>query len=243
MTGVETVHSDLTYDLRSGDPDALDQMAATTFANIAVELLADGISGRMVAIHGGKYTHALPDPGTRLAAAGRGEHVQRGAPAAALRQPAGHATPAGPAAARLTDLALSRRAGRLQSSAPAAARPAWPPPWHPGRRSAGRSAPAPAGRAFLSRSGSSADSARVALGRQAPPRRAMPGRGAGRGRGRPPPAATISAPSGADSAEPGVVQLVHAEDRGEEAVEDEGEAARLAMTVCRPRSAGRRAAR
>jgi 6-phosphofructokinase len=62
MTGVETVHSDLTYDLRSGDPDALDQMTATTFANIAVELLADGVSGRMVAIHGGKYTHApLPD--------------------------------------------------------------------------------------------------------------------------------------------------------------------------------------
>ncbi|HET7520436.1 MAG TPA: 6-phosphofructokinase [Candidatus Limnocylindria bacterium] len=63
MTGVETVHSDLTYDLRSGDPDALDQMAATTFANIAVELLAEGTSGRMVAIHGGRYTHApLPDP-------------------------------------------------------------------------------------------------------------------------------------------------------------------------------------
>jgi 6-phosphofructokinase 1 len=62
LTGVETVHSDLTYDLRSGDPDALDQMAATTFANIAVELLAEGVSGRMVAIHGGKYTHApLPD--------------------------------------------------------------------------------------------------------------------------------------------------------------------------------------
>ncbi len=62
LTGVETVHSDLTYDLRSGDPDALDQMAATTFANIAVELLADDVSGRMVAIHGGKYTHApLPD--------------------------------------------------------------------------------------------------------------------------------------------------------------------------------------
>jgi 6-phosphofructokinase 1 len=62
LTGVQTVHSDLTYDLRSGDPDALDQMAATTFANIAVELLADGVSGRMVAIHSGKYTHApLPD--------------------------------------------------------------------------------------------------------------------------------------------------------------------------------------
>ena len=38
-TGVETVHSDLTYDLRSGDPDALDQMVAITFANVAVDLL------------------------------------------------------------------------------------------------------------------------------------------------------------------------------------------------------------
>jgi 6-phosphofructokinase 1 len=62
MTGIDTVHSDLTYDLRSGDPDALDQMVATTFANIAVELLADGVDGRMTAIQDGKYTHApLPD--------------------------------------------------------------------------------------------------------------------------------------------------------------------------------------
>ncbi|MGH2455990.1 MAG: 6-phosphofructokinase [Candidatus Limnocylindria bacterium] len=62
LTGIETVHSDLTYDLRSGDPDALDQMVATTFANVAVELLADGVTGRMTAIQDGKYTHApLPD--------------------------------------------------------------------------------------------------------------------------------------------------------------------------------------
>ena len=54
-TGIETVHSDLTYDLRSGDPDALDQMVAITFANVAVDLLADGQFGRMVAIRGGKY--------------------------------------------------------------------------------------------------------------------------------------------------------------------------------------------
>jgi 6-phosphofructokinase 1 len=57
-TGVETVHSDLTYDLRSGDPDALDQMVAITFANVAVDLLADGQLGRMVAIRDGKYAHA-----------------------------------------------------------------------------------------------------------------------------------------------------------------------------------------
>ncbi|MEP6807451.1 MAG: 6-phosphofructokinase [Chloroflexota bacterium] len=62
-TGVEAVNSDLTYDLRSGDPDALDQMVATTFANVAVDLLSDGMNGRMVAIRDGKYAHApLPDP-------------------------------------------------------------------------------------------------------------------------------------------------------------------------------------
>ena len=61
-TGIETVHSDLTYDLRSGDPDALDQMVAITFANIAVDLLAEGQTGRMVAIRDGKYAHApLPE--------------------------------------------------------------------------------------------------------------------------------------------------------------------------------------
>jgi 6-phosphofructokinase 1 len=61
-TGIETVHSDLTYDLRSGDPDALDQMVAITFANVAVDLLADGQFGRMVAIRDGKYSHApLPE--------------------------------------------------------------------------------------------------------------------------------------------------------------------------------------
>ncbi len=62
-TGVETVNSDLTYDLRSGDPDALDQMVAITFANVAMDLLADGVTGRMVAIREGKYGHTdLPDP-------------------------------------------------------------------------------------------------------------------------------------------------------------------------------------
>jgi len=61
-TGVETVHSDLTYDLRSGDPDALDQTVAITFANVAIDLLIGGVAGRMTAIQGGKYAHApLPD--------------------------------------------------------------------------------------------------------------------------------------------------------------------------------------
>jgi 6-phosphofructokinase 1 len=62
-TGEETMNSDLTYDLRSGDPDSIDQLVATTFANLALDLISDGVTGRMVAIQEGRYTHApLPDP-------------------------------------------------------------------------------------------------------------------------------------------------------------------------------------
>ena len=56
-TGIEAVASDLTYDLRSGEPDMLDAMVATTFANVAMDLIRDGIGGRMVAIRDGKYSH------------------------------------------------------------------------------------------------------------------------------------------------------------------------------------------
>jgi 6-phosphofructokinase len=65
-TGIEAVESELTYDLRSGEPDALDSMVATTFANIAMDLLRDGITGRMMAIRDGKYSHTeLPASGTK----------------------------------------------------------------------------------------------------------------------------------------------------------------------------------
>ena len=62
-TGIDTVASELTYDLRSGEPDSLDSMVAITFANVAMDLLADGVYGRMVALRDGRYAHvALPDP-------------------------------------------------------------------------------------------------------------------------------------------------------------------------------------
>ena len=64
-TGIETVASELTYDLRSGEPDSLDSMVAMTFANVAMDLVRDGITGRMVAIQEGKYAHTtLPQTGT-----------------------------------------------------------------------------------------------------------------------------------------------------------------------------------
>ena len=57
LTGIEAVASELTYDLRSGEPDMLDSMVASTFANVAMDLIRDGITGRMVAIRDGKYAH------------------------------------------------------------------------------------------------------------------------------------------------------------------------------------------
>jgi 6-phosphofructokinase 1 len=63
-TGIDTIQSELTYDLRSGEADSLDQMVAITFANIAMDMVADGITGRMTAIRDGNYTHVeLPPPG------------------------------------------------------------------------------------------------------------------------------------------------------------------------------------
>jgi 6-phosphofructokinase 1 len=61
--GQDTIVSDLTYDLRSGEPDFLDKMIATTFANMAFELIASGAHGRMVGIRNGCYVDSeIPDP-------------------------------------------------------------------------------------------------------------------------------------------------------------------------------------
>jgi 6-phosphofructokinase 1 len=63
-TGIETIASELTYDLRSGEADSLDQITAITFANIAMDLIADGVTGRMTAIRDGNYSHVdLPRAG------------------------------------------------------------------------------------------------------------------------------------------------------------------------------------
>jgi ATP-dependent phosphofructokinase / diphosphate-dependent phosphofructokinase len=66
-TGNEIMVSDLTYDLRSGEPDAIDQLVAITFANIAVDMLRDGITGRMVGVQNGCYAHA-PLPASSMGA-------------------------------------------------------------------------------------------------------------------------------------------------------------------------------
>jgi 6-phosphofructokinase len=65
-TGIEALAIELTYDLRSGQPDALDQIVASTFANVAMDLVASETFGRMVAIRDGKYAETdLPAAGSR----------------------------------------------------------------------------------------------------------------------------------------------------------------------------------
>ncbi|MDX2266522.1 MAG: 6-phosphofructokinase [Bryobacter sp.] len=59
----ETIVSDLTYDLRSGDPDFVDKLVATTFGNMALDAILEGKSGLMTAIVEGRYTMSpIPDP-------------------------------------------------------------------------------------------------------------------------------------------------------------------------------------
>jgi 6-phosphofructokinase len=62
-TGNEIMLADLTYELRSGEPDSTDQIVAITFGNIAADLIREETFGRLVAVEGGKYTHVeIPDP-------------------------------------------------------------------------------------------------------------------------------------------------------------------------------------
>jgi 6-phosphofructokinase len=62
-TGQETVVSDLTYELRSGSPDFIDKLVATTFASMAMDCIAKGEHGLMTAINKGCFAmEPIPDP-------------------------------------------------------------------------------------------------------------------------------------------------------------------------------------
>jgi ATP-dependent phosphofructokinase / diphosphate-dependent phosphofructokinase len=57
ITGESMIIQRLGYLMRSGAPDALDLMVAVNFANMAMDLILSGASGRMVALRDGNYTH------------------------------------------------------------------------------------------------------------------------------------------------------------------------------------------
>jgi 6-phosphofructokinase 1 len=56
MTGLHVIYQQVAYLMRSGEPDALDRMVATSFANLATDLALKKESGLMVALREGKYT-------------------------------------------------------------------------------------------------------------------------------------------------------------------------------------------
>src|SRR5262245_37330808 len=64
-TGEETIVSDLTYDLRSGDPDFVDKLVSLTFGNMAYDAIMDGKTGLMSALVKGCY-ELVPIPGPNL---------------------------------------------------------------------------------------------------------------------------------------------------------------------------------
>ena len=56
LTGEDVLNQRLSYLMRSGTPDSLDQMAAVNYANTAIDLFLKGVFGRLVALSRGIYT-------------------------------------------------------------------------------------------------------------------------------------------------------------------------------------------
>jgi len=56
ITGHDIMYQQLAYMMRSGAPDSLDRMVAMSFGNLAMQLIRRKETGKMVALHGGKYS-------------------------------------------------------------------------------------------------------------------------------------------------------------------------------------------
>ncbi|MFY9554258.1 MAG: 6-phosphofructokinase [Blastocatellia bacterium] len=57
LTGEDIVYQQLAYLMRSGAPDAVDLMVSVNYAHMAMDLILEGVSGRMCALREGTYTH------------------------------------------------------------------------------------------------------------------------------------------------------------------------------------------
>ena len=55
-TGQDIMYQQLGYLMRSGAPDSLDRMVAMSYGHLALQLIRRNEVGKMVALHGGKYT-------------------------------------------------------------------------------------------------------------------------------------------------------------------------------------------
>jgi ATP-dependent phosphofructokinase / diphosphate-dependent phosphofructokinase len=55
-TGINTIYQQLAYIMRSGTPDSLDRMVAVSYGSLALDQVAMGHTGRMVALQQASYT-------------------------------------------------------------------------------------------------------------------------------------------------------------------------------------------
>lgn len=56
-TGRSTIYQQLGYLMRSGEPDSLDRMVSANFGSLAIDLIQQGMSGRLVVLREGRYGH------------------------------------------------------------------------------------------------------------------------------------------------------------------------------------------
>ncbi len=56
LTGIDMISQRLAYLMRAGPPDALDRLVASSYGNLAVQQLEQGVNGVMMALSDGKYT-------------------------------------------------------------------------------------------------------------------------------------------------------------------------------------------
>ena len=61
FTGEDVLYQQLAYLMRSGAPDSLDRMVATCYGRLAVQLIKQSETGRMVALNEGRYTSVPVD--------------------------------------------------------------------------------------------------------------------------------------------------------------------------------------
>jgi 6-phosphofructokinase 1 len=58
---VNVINQRLGYLVRSGDPDAMDSVVPMAFGNLAMDLILDGVSGRLVNVRNGRYDNVPID--------------------------------------------------------------------------------------------------------------------------------------------------------------------------------------
>lgn len=58
---IKTINQKLGYMVRSGDPDAIDSIVPMAYGNLALDLILDGVYGRLVVLNNGRYSNIPVD--------------------------------------------------------------------------------------------------------------------------------------------------------------------------------------